>query len=156
MPYMAQLSGKSQDELIDELNGVIFLDPVRGNWQTADEYLSGNVRQKLREAEAAAVDAPGYAPNVEALRQAQPKDLDASEIEVRLGATWIDEWYIQQFMEQTLHPPYNRKNPIQVSYSPSTAEWNISGKSTPSKQDVNAYMTYGTERANAYRSEERR
>ena len=151
MPYMAQLSGKSQDELIDELNGVIFLDPVRGNWQTADEYLSGNVRQKLREAEAAAVDAPGYAPNVEALRQAQPKDLDASEIEVRLGATWIDEWYIQQFMEQTFHPPYNRKNPIQVSYSPSTAEWNISGKSTPSKQDVNAYMTYGTERANAYR-----
>ena len=151
MHYMAQLSGKSQDELIDELNGVIFLDPVRGNWQTADEYLSGNVRQKLREAEAAAVDAPGYAPNVEALRQAQPKDLDASEIEVRLGATWIDEWYIQQFMEQTFHPPYNRKNPIQVNYSPSTAEWNISGKSTPSKQDVNAYMTYGTERANAYR-----
>ena len=151
MHYMAQLSGKSQDELIDELNGVIFLDPVRGNWQTADEYLSGNVRQKLREAEAAAVDAPGYAPNVEALRQAQPKDLDASEIEVRLGATWIDEWYIQQFMEQTFHPPYNRKNPIQVNYSPSTTEWNISGKSTPSKQDVNAYMTYGTERANAYR-----
>ena len=151
MHYMAQLSGKSQDELIDELNGVIFLDPTRGNWQTADEYLSGNVRQKLRQAEAAAVDAPGYAPNVEALRQAQPKDLDASEIEVRLGATWIDEWYIQQFMEQTFHPPYNRKNPIQVNYSPSTAEWNISGKSTPSKQDVNAYMTYGTERANAYR-----
>ena len=151
MHYMAQLSGKSQDELIDELNGVIFLDPVRGNWQTADEYLSGNVRQKLRQAEAAAVDAPGYAPNVEALRQAQPKDLDASEIEVRLGATWIDEWYIQQFMEQTFHPPYNRKNPIQVNYSPSTAEWNISGKSTPSKQDVTAYMTYGTERANAYR-----
>ena len=87
MPYMAQLSGKSQDDLIDELNGVIFLDPVCGEWQTADEYLAGNVRQKLREAEAAAVDAPGYALNVEALRQAQPKDLDASEIEVRLGAT---------------------------------------------------------------------
>ena len=151
MHYMAQLSGKSQDELIDELNGVIFLDPVRGNWQTADEYLSGNVRQKLREAEAAAVDAPGYAPNVEALRQAQPKDLDASEIEVRLGATWISQDYIQEFMEQTFKPPYNRRNPIQASYSPSTAEWNISGKSTPSKQDVNAYMTYGTERANAYR-----
>ena len=151
MHYMAQLSGKSQDELIDELNGVIFLDPTRGNWQTADEYLSGNVRQKLRQAEAAAVDAPGYAPNVEALRQAQPKDLDASEIEVRLGATWISQDYIQEFMEQTFKPPYNRRNPIQVSYSPSTAEWNISGKSTPSKQDVNAYMTYGTERANAYR-----
>ena len=151
MHYMAQLSGKSQDELIDELNGVIFLDPTRGNWQTADEYLSGNVRQKLRQAEAAAVDAPGYAPNVEALQQAQPKDLDASEIEVRLGATWISQDYIQEFMEQTFKPPYNRRNPIQVSYSPSTAEWNVSGKSTPSKQDVNAYMTYGTERANAYR-----
>ena len=151
MHYMAQLSGKSQDELIDELNGVIFLDPVRGNWQTADEYLSGNVRQKLREAEAAAVDAPGYAPNVEALRQAQPKDLDASEIEVRLGATWIDKDYIQQFMYETFNPAYYRRHLIQVNYSPSTAEWNISGKSTPSKQDVNAYMTYGTERANAYR-----
>ena len=151
MHYMAQLSGKSQDELIDELNGVIFLDPVRGNWQTADEYLSGDVRQKLREAEAAAVDAPGYAPNVEALRQAQPKDLDASEIEVRLGATWIDKDYIQQFLYETFNPAYYRRHLIQVNYSPSTAEWNVSGKSTPSKQDVNAYMTYGTERANAYR-----
>ena len=151
MHYMAQLSGKSQDELIDELNGVIFLDPTRGNWQTADEYLSGNVRQKLRQAEAAAVDAPGYAPNVEALQQAQPKDLDASEIEVRLGATWIDKDYIQQFMYETFNPAYYRRHLIQVNYSPSTAEWNISGKSTPSKQDVNAYMTYGTERANAYR-----
>ena len=151
MHYMAQLSGKSQDELIDELNGVIFLDPTRGNWQTADEYLSGNVRQKLRQAEAAAVDAPGYAPNVEALQQAQPKDLDASEIEVRLGATWIDKDYIQQFLYETFNPAYYRRHLIQVNYSPSTAEWNISGKSTPSKQDVNAYMTYGTERANAYR-----
>ena len=151
MHYMAQLSGKSQDELIDELNGVIFLDPTRGNWQTADEYLSGNVRQKLRQAEAAAVDAPGYAPNVEALQQAQPKDLDASEIEVRLGATWIDKDYIQQFMYETFNPAYYRRHLIQVNYSPSTAEWNISGKSAPSKQDVNAYMTYGTERANAYR-----
>ena len=151
MHYMAQLSGKSQDELIDELSGVIFLDPTRGNWQTADEYLSGNVRQKLRQAEAAAVDAPGYAPNVEALQQAQPKDLDASEIEVRLGATWIDKDYIQQFLYETFNPAYYRRHLIQVNYSPSTAEWNISGKSTPSKQDVNAYMTYGTERANAYR-----
>ena len=151
MPYMAQLSGKCQDELIDELNGVIFLDPIHGNWQTADEYISGNVRQKLRQAEAAAVDAPGYAPNVEALRQAQPKDLDASEIEVRLGATWIDKDYIQQFMYETFNPAYYRRHLIQVNYSPSTAEWNISGKSVPSTQDVNAYMTYGTERANAYR-----
>ena len=157
MPYMAQLSGKSQDELIDELNGVIFLDPTRGNWQTADEYLSGNVREKLRIARSYAApgfpkDGPAdYSVNVAALEQAQPKDLDASEIEVRLGATWISQDYIQEFMEQTFKPPYNRRNPIQVSYSPSTAEWNISGKSTPSKQDVNAYMTYGTERANAYR-----
>ena len=151
MEYMAQLSGKSQEDLIDELNGVIFLDPVLGNWQTADEYLSGNVRRKLQEAEKAAVDSPGYLPNVEALRQAQPKDLDASEIEVRLGATWIDYSYIQQFMEQTFKPPYNKKQLMQVRYSPTTAEWNISGKSLPSMQDVNAYMTYGTERANAYR-----
>ena len=151
MEYMAQLSGKSQEDLIDELNGVIFLDPVCGEWQTADEYLSGNVRRKLQEAEKAAVDSPGYLPNVEALRQAQPKDLDASEIEVRLGATWIDHSYIQQFMEQTFKPPYNKKHLMQVRYSPTTAEWNISGKSLPSMQDVNAYMTYGTERANAYR-----
>ena len=151
MDYMAQLSGKSQEDLIDELNGVIFLDPVCGEWQTADEYLSGNVRRKLQEAEKAAVDSPGYLPNVEALRQAQPKDLDASEIEVRLGATWIDHSYIQQFMEQTFKPPYNKKHLMQVRYSPTTAEWNISGKSLPSMQDVNAYMTYGTERANAYR-----
>ena len=151
MEYMAQLSGKSQEDLIDELNGVIFLDPVLGNWQTADEYLSGNVRRKLQEAEKAVVDSPGYLPNVEALRQAQPKDLDASEIEVRLGATWIDYSYIQQFMEQTFKPPYNKKHLMQVRYSPTTAEWNISGKSLPSMQDVNAYMTYGTERANAYR-----
>ena len=151
MEYMAQLSGKSQEDLIDELNGVIFLDPVLGNWQTADEYLSGNVRRKLQEAEKTAVDSPGYLPNVEALRQAQPKDLDASEIEVRLGATWIDYSYIQQFMEQTFKPPYNKKHLMQVRYSPTTAEWNISGKSLPSMQDVNAYMTYGTERANAYR-----
>ena len=157
MHYMAQLSGKSQDELIDELNGVIFFDPVEREWQTADEYLSGNVREKLRIARSYAApgfpkDGPAdYSVNVAALEQAQPKDLDASEIEVRLGATWISQDYIQEFMEQTFKPPYNRRNPIQVSYSPSTAEWNISGKSTPSKQDVNAYMTYGTERANAYR-----
>ena len=157
MHYMAQLSGKSQDELIDELNGVIFFDPVEREWQTADEYLSGNVREKLRIARSYAApgfpkDGPAdYSVNVAALEQAQPKDLDASEIEVRLGATWISQDYIQEFMEQTFKPPYNRRNPIQVSYSPSTAEWNISGKSTPSKQDVNAHMTYGTERANAYR-----
>ena len=156
MEYMAQLSGKSQEDLIDELNGVIFFDPVEREWQTADEYLSGNVREKLRIAHSYAApgfpkDGPAdYSVNVAALEQAQPKDLDASEIEVRLGATWINQDYIQQFMEQTFKPPYSRRNPIQVSYSPSTAEWNISGKSVPSTQDVNAFMTYGTERANAY------
>ena len=151
MDYMAQLSGKSQEELIDELNGVIFLDPVHGEWQTADEYLSGDVRQKLREAEAAAKDSPGYLPNVEALRQAQPKDLDASEIEVRLGATWIDKEYIRQFMFELLEPAFYVRRSIDVNYSDFSAEWNITGKSVVGRSDINANMTYGTERANAYK-----
>ena len=151
MDYMAQLSGKSQEELIDELNGVIFLDPVRGEWQTADEYLSGDVRQKLREAETAAKDSPGYLPNVEALRQAQPKDLDASEIEVRLGATWIDKEYIKQFMFELLEPAFYVRRSIDVNYSDFSAEWNITGKSVVGRSDINANMTYGTERANAYK-----
>lgn len=151
MDYMAQLSGKSQEELIDELNGVIFLDPVHGEWQTADEYLSGDVRQKLREAEAAAKDGPGYLPNVEALRQAQPKDLDASEIEVRLGATWIDKAYIKQFMFELLEPAFYVRRSIDVNYSDFSAEWNITGKSIVGRSDINANMTYGTERANAYK-----
>ncbi len=149
MNYMAQLSGKSQEELIDELNGVIFLDPVHGERQTADEYLSGDVRQKLREAEAAAKDSPGYLPNVEALRQAQPKDLDASEIEVRLGATWIDKAYIKQFMFELLKPTFYVRRSIDVNYSDFSAEWNITGKSVVGRSDINANMTYGTERANA-------
>ena len=151
MDYMAQLSGKSQEELIDELNGVIFLDPVHGEWQTADEYLSGDVRQKLREAEAAAKDSPGYLSNVEALRQAQPKDLDASEIEVRLGATWIDKAYIKQFMFELLEPAFYVRRSIDVNYSDFSAEWNITGKSIVGRSDINANMTYGTERANAYK-----
>ena len=151
MDYMAQLSGKSQEELIDELSGVIFLDPVHGEWQTADEYLSGDVRQKLREAEAAAKDSPGYLPNVEALRQAQPKDLDASEIEVRLGATWIDKAYIKQFMFELLEPAFYVRRSIDVNYSDFSAEWNITGKSIVGRSDINANMTYGTERANAYK-----
>ena len=151
MAYMAQLTGKSQDELINELNGVIFLDPVRGEWQTADEYLSGNVRQKLREAEQAAQDSPGYLPNVEALRQAQPKDLDASEIEVRLGATWIDKKYIRQFMFELLEPPVYARRSLEVNYSEFTAEWNISGKNSIPYNDINARMTYGTDCANAYK-----
>ena len=151
MAYMSQLTGKSEDDIIDELNGVIFLDPVYGNWQTADEYLSGNVRQKLREAENAAVDSPGYLPNVEALRAAQPKDLDASEIEVRLGATWIDKKYIQQFMFELLEPPVYARRSLEVNYSEFTAEWNISGKNSIPYNDINARMTYGTDCANAYK-----
>ena len=151
MAYMAQLTGKSQDELINELNGVIFLDPVYGNWQTADEYLSGNVRQKLREAEQAAQESPGYLPNVEALRQAQPKDLDASEIEVRLGATWIDPSYIREFMWETFETPFYQQRMIDVTYSAFTAEWNIRNKNAVSYSNIAAYMTYGTERANAYK-----
>ena len=151
MEYMSKLTGKSQDELINELNGVIFLDPVRGEWQTADEYLSGNVRQKLREAEQAAQDSPGYLPNVEALRQAQPRDLDASEIEVRLGATWIDPSYIREFMWETFETPFYQQRMIDVNYSAFTAEWNIRNKNAVSYNNIAAYMTYGTERANAYK-----
>ena len=151
MEYMSKLTGKSQDELINELNGVIFLDPVHGEWQTADEYLSGNVRQKLREAENAAVDSPGYLPNVEALRQTQPRDLDASEIEVRLGATWIDPSYIREFMWETFETPFYQQRMIDVTYSAFTAEWNIRNKNAVSYSNIAAYMTYGTERANAYK-----
>ena len=150
MAYMSRLTGKSEDDIIDELNGVIFLDPVYGDWQTADEYLSGNVRQKLREAEQAAQDSPGYLPNVEALRQAQPKDLDASEIEVRLGATWIDKKYIRQFMFELLEPPVYTRRSLEVNYSEFTAEWNIPGKNSIPYNDINARMTYGTDCANAY------
>ena len=151
MEYMSKLTGKSQDELINELNGVIFLDPVHGEWQTADEYLSGNVRQKLREAEQAAQDSPGYLPNVEALKAAQPKDLDASEIEVRLGATWIDPSYIREFMWETFETPFYQQRMIDVTYSAFTAEWNIRNKNAVSYSNIAAYMTYGTERANAYK-----
>ena len=151
MEYMSKLTGRSQEELINELNGVIFLDPVRGEWQTADEYLSGNVRQKLREAEQAAQDSPGYLPNVEALRQAQPRDLDASEIEVRLGATWIDPSYIREFMWETFETPFYQQRMIDVTYSAFTAEWNIRNKNAVSYSNIAAYMTYGTERANAYK-----
>jgi N12 class adenine-specific DNA methylase len=155
MAYMSQLTGKSEEELYHDLRGVIFRIPGvtqdgKPVYQTADEYLSGNVRQKLRTAQAAAHD-PIYAPNVEALTAAQPKDLDASEIEVRLGATWIDKHYIQQFMWETFEPPFYLRGRIEVNFSPYSAEWNITGKSQTSRNDVNAYMTYGTERANAYR-----
>ena len=157
MAYMSQLTGKDEETLVSDLAGVIFFDPVEREWQTADEYLSGNVREKLRIAREYAApgfpkeDLADYRMNVAALEQAQPKDLDASEIEVRLGATWIDKDYIQQFMQETFDPPYYLRRSIQVNYSPFSAEWNITGKSQPSYSDVNAYMTYGTDRANAYK-----
>ncbi len=157
LPYMSQLSGKDKETLVSELAGVIFFDPVERQWQTADEYLSGNVREKLRIAREYALpgfpndDLADYKMNVAALEQAQPKDLDASEIEVRLGATWIDPEDIRDFMWETFETPFYLRRGIDVHYSAFTAEWNISGKSQPSYSDVNAYMTYGTERANAYK-----
>ncbi|MBQ3802587.1 MAG: DEAD/DEAH box helicase family protein, partial [Oscillospiraceae bacterium] len=158
MAYMSQLCGKTEEEIANELRGVIFRlpEPVdrdgKPRYVTADEYLSGNVRQKLRRAERAAQDFPDYfTANVEALRAAQPRDLDASEIEVRLGATWIDKEYIQQFMEETFHVPYYLQSRIEVNYSEFTAEWNISGKNACSYSDINAYVTYGTQRANAFK-----
>ena len=157
MAYMEQLTGKTGEELAAELRGVIFHVPGqaepdgRPHYVTADEYLSGNVRRKLRQAQRAAEQDPAFTINVEALQAAQPKDLDASEIEVRLGATWIDKEYIQQFMYETFDTPFYLQRSIEVHYSPFTAEWQISGKNAVSYNDVAAYTTYGTDRANAYR-----
>ena len=171
LPFMAQLCGKSEEDVAAELRGVIFrntgeADPAdipiafydlkRQPFVTADEYLSGNVRRKLAAAEFLQQKLPPeqaaeLAPNVEALRAAQPKDLDASEIEVRLGATWIDKDYIQQFMEETFEPPYYLRRAIRVSFSAFTAEWNVTGKSSVGWNDVAACVTYGTDRANAYK-----
>ena len=157
MAYMAELTGKTGDELAAELQGVIFRVPGQlekdgtPHYVTADEYLSGNVRRKLRQAQRAAQQDPSFAVNVEALTAAQPKDLDASEIEVRLGATWIDKEYIQQFMYETFDTPFYLQRNIEVNYSSFTAEWQITGKSTISHNDVAAYTTYGTSRANAYK-----
>ena len=156
--YMSELLGTpgEYDRITEELRGVIFKDPLapeepETGWQTADEYLSGDVRSKLRIAQMAAEKNPDFSVNVESLRKAQPKDLDASEIDVRLGATWIDRDYIQQFMEETFDTPFYLQRNIQVNFSSATAEWRITGKSAPSIHDVNAYVTYGTNRANAYK-----
>ena len=157
MAYMAELTGKTSDELAAELQGVIFRVPGQvekdgtPHYVTADEYLSGNVRRKLRQAQRAAQQNPSFTVNVEALTAAQPKDLDASEIEVRLGATWIDKEYIQQFMYETFDTPFYMQRNIQVNYTPFTAEWQITGKSSISQNNVAAYTTYGTSRANAYK-----
>ena len=157
MAYMAELTGKTGDELAAELQGVIFRAPGQlekdgtPHYVTADEYLSGNVRRKLRQAQRAAQQDPSFAVNVEALTAAQPKDLDASEIEVRLGATWIDKKYIQQFVYETFDTPFYLQRNIEVNYSSFTAEWQITGKSSVSQNNVAAYTTYGTSRANAYK-----
>ena len=152
MAYMAQLTGKDEDALASDLRGVIFRNPENKRWETADEYLSGNVREKLRIAQSAQNLFEGdYAGNVEALQAAQPKDLDASEIEVRLGATWIDPSYIREFMWETFETPFYQQRMIDVTYSAFTAEWNIRNKNAVSYSNIAAYMTYGTERANAYK-----
>ena len=157
MEYMEQLTGKTSDELASELQGVIFRLPgpvpegERPAYVTADDYLSGNVRRKLRQAQRALEVSEIFRPNVEALEKAQPKDLDASEIEVRLGATWIDKEYIQQFMYETFNTPYYLQRAIQVNYASFTAEWQVTGKNSVSENDVAAYTTYGTSRANAYK-----
>ena len=157
MGYMASLTGRTGDELAEELRGVIFQVPGQTepdgtpHYVTADEYLSGNVRQKLRQAQRAAERDPAFSVNVEALTAAQPKDLDASEIEVRLGATWIDKEYIQQFMCETFKTPPYLRDVIEVKYVPYTAEWQVTGKNSVGYNNVAAYTTYGTNRANAYK-----
>ena len=161
LPYMAELLGTPGEygRITTELSGVIFKDPAADaddpetGWQTADEYLSGNVRDKLRMAQLAAESRPEFKVNVEALTKAQPKDLEASEIDVRLGATWLDPSIVQQFMMETFQPPYRIRynNAITVRYSPYTSEWRISNKSATGFGDIMATETYGTRRANAYK-----
>ena len=161
LPYMADLLGTPGDyeRITTELSGVIFKDPAadaddpEAGWQTADEYLSGNVRDKLRMAQLAAESHPEFKVNVDALEKAQPKDLEASEIDVRLGATWLDPSIVQQFMMETFQPPYRIRynNAITVRYSPYTSEWRISNKSATGFGDIMATETYGTRRANAYK-----
>ena len=160
LPFMAQLLGTPDqyDDLISSLQGVIFRDPLEASaeditqgWHTADDYLSGNVRAKLKMARMAAQTDSSYSMNVSALEKAKPKDLDASEIDVRLGATWLDKTYVQQFMVETFDTPYYLRRSIQVHFAAQTAEWNISGKTSIGRNDVAATVTYGTERASAYR-----
>ena len=155
LPFMSRLTGKPETELIADLQGVIFKDPQAAGdplsgWQTADEYLSGNVRRKLRVARQAAQRDPALLTNVTALEAVQPKDLEASEIEVRIGATWIDKGYYQQFMYETFNTPASLRRSVQVQYSPHTAEWFVSNKNGVPYNDVAAYTTYGTKRASAY------
>ena len=166
LDFMASLMGGSEKipQIVEDLKGVIYKEPNSGpfdledggehwakGWQTADEYLSGNVRQKLRTAQRVAARDPFFAGNVDALIAAQPKDLEASEIEVRLGATWLDKKYIEQFMYETFETPRYLRGQIEISYVPYTAEWQVSHKSMVRYNDVAAFTTYGTDRASAYR-----
>ena len=151
LPYMAKLCGRDEAAVAAELTGVIFRIPGEDKYVTADEYLSGNVRQKLREAEAAAEADTSYSVNVDALRAAQPQELTASEIDVRLGATWIEPQYIKQFIDETFRPSFWASQNIKIHYSSITGEWRIDGKSAVGANDVNAYNTYGTQRMNAYK-----
>ena len=166
LSFMATLMGGSEKipQIVEDLKGVIYKEPNSGpfdledggehwakGWQTADEYLSGNVRQKLRTAQRVAARDPFFAGNVDALIAAQPKDLEASEIEVRLGATWFDKKYIEQFMYETFETPRYLRGQIEISYVPYTAEWQVSRKSMVRYNDVAAFTTYGTDRASAYR-----
>ena len=149
--YMSELSGKDRDTLIRELTGVIFKNPISEEWETADAYLSGNVRNKLETAENFAKNESMYAVNVEALKRVQPKELDASEIEVRLGATWIPSKYIEDFMREVFETPEHLldRDVIKIQYSDATGQWNVKGKNADYGNSL-VNMTYGTSRRNAY------
>ena len=159
LPYMAELLGTPGEygRITTELSGVIFKDPAadptdpEAGWQMADEYLSGDVRSKLRMAQFAAETNPEFAVNVEALTKAQPRELEASEIDVRLGATWLDPDIIQKFMTETFQIPYYLRHAVKVRYSPYTAEWRVEGKTATGRSDIISSETYGTSRANAYK-----
>ena len=149
--YMSELSGKDEDTLIDELTGIIFKNPLSEEWETADAYLSGNVRNKLEAAETFAKNEPMYAVNVEALKRVQPRELDASEIEVRIGATWIEPRFIEDFMREVFETPEHllNRDVIKIQYSDVTGQWNVKGKNADYGNSL-VNMTYGTSRRNAY------
>ena len=152
LPFMAELSGKTEEQITEELAGAIFRNPLTDKWETSDEYLSGNVREKLGIAERFAENHPEYEGNVQYLKKVQPKDQDASEIEVRLGATWVDTEYITQFMGETFHTPgYYLGSKIDVRYAAVNGQWNITGKNMDNRGNALVQSTYGTQRANAYR-----
>ena len=153
IPYMMQLTGETEEEVTEELTGVIFKNPLTDKWEPSDEYLSGNVREKLNIARNFAENHPEYMVNVQALERVQPKDLDASEIEARLGATWISPEYITEFMAETFHTPRQHINyeRIKVQYAEVTGQWNVKGKNVDSSNNPLSTATYGTQRANAYR-----